>query len=159
MRSLTRLMLTNNKLDSDCRGSRLLLSHLPTSLKQLDLSRNGLGSELADILGRSIIYMKGLKAISLAGNPIRSRGLRNLIDLGNLHHVEELDLRQCDIGDVGAKMLARVLTKDDAKVKRVVMDMNLLAAFSKAVDKSVHLRVQVNTIDKVVLLEIQGNTC
>ena len=43
MRSLTRLMLTNNKLDSDCRGSRLLLSHLPTSLKQLDLSRNGLG--------------------------------------------------------------------------------------------------------------------
>ena len=152
--NMTRLVLTGNKLHSDCRGSRLLLSNLPTSLQQLTISWNGLGSELADVLGRRIIHMKNLKAISLAGNPLGSRGLRILIDLGNLHHIEELDLRQCDLGTSGAAMLARVLTKDDAKVKRVVLDMNLIAAFCKKVDKSLHVNVQVDRTDKIALLEI-----
>ena len=45
MGSLQSLVLTSTKLQSDSRGARLLLSHLPTSLQQLNLSWNGLGTE------------------------------------------------------------------------------------------------------------------
>ena len=112
-------------------------------------------------LGRRILHLKELKSICLAGNPIGLKGLRNLIDLGNLHHVEEVDLRQCNIGTAGAKMLGKMLSQNkDTHVRRVVLDTNLLAAFSRSLlsKKCVELKVQVDTNDKAVYLELASTT-
>ena len=160
MGNMKRLVLTGNKLQGDSRGARLLLSSLPASLHSLNLSWNGLKEEAADVLGRRILHLKELKSICLAGNPIGVKGLRNLIDLGNLHHVEEVDLRQCNLGTAGAKMLAKIISNnEDARVQRVVLDMNLLAAFSKAFEQNnVEMKVQVDRDDNVVFLELQRKT-
>jgi Ran GTPase-activating protein (RanGAP) involved in mRNA processing and transport len=125
--SLTHLTLTGNHLCRDPRSVRLLLTNLPTqSLCHLNLSWNGLDHEAIALLGRRCLENMKLQSIRLCGNPIGPKGLKVLVKEGNLQRVPVIDLWDCDIGDDGAAILAESMILPDARVKRLVLDMNCI---------------------------------
>lgn len=127
--SLTHLTLSENQIGRDPRSARLLLSHLPVhSLRHLDLSWNLLDAEAIGVLGRrSLVKMSQLSFLRLCGNPMGAKGLRVLVEDGKLHRIPTIDLWDCDIGDEGAEILARALSRNDVRIKRLRIGMNGIA--------------------------------
>lgn len=123
---LTHLTLTGNQLYRYPRRVRLLLTTLPTqSLRHLNLSWNGLDHEAIALFGRrGLQHMNHLLSIRLCGNQIGAKGLRVLIEEGNLQRVPAIDLWDCELGDEGVTILAQAMVRADARVERLVLDMN-----------------------------------
>jgi Ran GTPase-activating protein (RanGAP) involved in mRNA processing and transport len=125
LENLTHLTLSENQLYRDPRRVRLFLSAIPTAtLQHLDLSWNGLTAKQIAHLARTGLSRMQLKSIRLSGNPLGEKGIKVLLDEGNVHRIPDIDLWDCDVGDAGAQLIGRAMHRSDAQIQRLVLNMN-----------------------------------
>ena len=123
---LTMLCLNRNQLYRDKHLYKRLLQNLPIALHDLSLCWNGLDESTATILANRLRQLENLKSISLAGNPIGPNGIQCLIEEGNLHHIQTVNLSDCDVGDEGVTTLGYYLQLKASKVEHLKLDMNTI---------------------------------
>eukprot|EP00900_Chrysochromulina_parva_P006822 jgi/Chrpa1/16140/Chrysochromulina_OHIO_Genome00021933-RA len=101
-------------------GARALAASLErkTTLKELNLSMNGIGDDGARALATSLERNMTLETLDLRRSGIGADGARALAaSLERNKTLETLDLRRNDIGDDGARALAASLEKNTTLVK------------------------------------------
>jgi Ran GTPase-activating protein (RanGAP) involved in mRNA processing and transport len=90
------------------RGAEALGTLLATNqvLHALDISSNGLGLEGCGLVASGLQHNRALRKLFLASNNIGPDGSRLLASVLQQSHLEVVDLRRNDIGDVGAAHIA-----------------------------------------------------
>lgn len=120
---LTTLSLNNNHFYRQKTTFRRLLQNLPPNLQQLSLCWNGITAQTCPELAIALERLPTLSALRLCGNPIGGNGLEILLQKGNLHLIETVDLCDCDIHDE-VSLLAEYLSKPTSIVKHLALKMN-----------------------------------
>jgi len=70
------------------------------------------------------LSVMSLENVQLSGNPICDRGIKVLVEEGQLHRIRHVDLTDCDVGDTGTQFLQMAMKQSNVNIEKLVLNMN-----------------------------------
>jgi len=121
-------------------------------LRNLNLRYNYIDDEGLDVLTSALMHSSMLQTLSLAGNPITTRGWKALSTLLTTPNssLEELDISHTNLDDDGALIFASALA-NNCKLKKFWIYGNTMSVTAKGWLAFSHLLCETSSVNKTFL--------